>query len=155
MLQELSRLGVSIWLDDLSRSLVRSGRLADLVRDRCVVGVTSKPTIFATALADTVNTMPPATLQAATTATVPGPLDSAGQRDPEAVAGELTALGVDLAQVARQLEDKAVQLFQDSYVQLVDTVTAALNAAGADVHTDGTARPVGGGQRPAAPADSG
>jgi hypothetical protein len=73
------------------------------------------------------------------------PLDSAGQRDPEAVAGELTALGVDLVQVARQLEDKAVRLFQDSYAQLVDTVTAALSAAGADVHTDGTARPVGGG----------
>jgi len=52
VLQELSRLGVSIWLDDLSRSLVRSGRLADLVRDRCVVGVTSNPTIFATALSD-------------------------------------------------------------------------------------------------------
>jgi len=106
-------------------------------------------------LRDTVNTMPPATLQAATAATVPGPLDSAGQRDPEAVAGGLKALGVDLAQVARQLEDKAVRLFQDSYVQLVDTVTAALNAAGADVQADGTVRPVGGGQRPAAPADSG
>jgi len=107
------------------------------------------------ALRDTVNTMPPATLQAATTATVPGPRDSAGQRDPEAVAGALKALGVDLAQVARQLEDKAVRLFQDSYAQLVDTVTAALNAAGADVQADGTVRPVGGGQRPAAPADSG
>jgi transaldolase len=107
------------------------------------------------ALRDTVNTMPPATLQAATTATVPGPRDSAGQRDPEAVADGLTALGVDLAQVARQLEDTAVRLFQDSYAQLVDTVTAALSAAGADVQADGTARPAGGGQRPAAPAESG
>jgi len=51
-LQQLCRLGVSIWLDDLSRSLVRSGRLADLVRGRSVVGVTSNPTIFATALSD-------------------------------------------------------------------------------------------------------
>jgi len=93
------------------------------------------------ALRDTVNTMPPATLQAATTATVPGPRDSAGQRDPEAVAGALTALGVDLAQVAQQLEDNAVRLFQDSYAQLVDTVTAALNAAGADVRTDGPPAP--------------
>jgi len=107
------------------------------------------------ALRDTVNTMPPATLQAATTATVPGPRDSTDQRDPQAVADRLTALGVDLAQVARQLEDTAVRLFQDSYAQLVDTVTAALNAAGADVHTDGTARPAGGGQQPAAPAISG
>ncbi|WP_336921143.1 transaldolase [Aquipuribacter sp. SD81] len=46
----LSRHGVSVWLDDLSRDLVRSGDLAGLV-GRGVVGVTSNPTIFASALA--------------------------------------------------------------------------------------------------------
>jgi len=334
VLQELSRLGVSIWLDDLSRSLVRSGRLADLVRDRCVVGVTSNPTIFATAMADgqaydsqvgdlavrgvavgeavreltcadvrdacdvlrptydrtdgidgrvSLEVDPrlardadrtlaeakalawmvdrpnlmvkiPATeqaLSAITAATAAGisinvtllfsveryqlvqdayltGLEhrlAAGQSlerlssvasffisrvdgvvdpqldalDPDrhpaapALRGQAAIANARLAyqaylQVmgsdrwtrledagarpqrllwastgvkdpsyppARQLEDTAVRLFQDSYAQLVDTVTAALNAAGADVHTDGTARPVGGGQRPAAPADSG
>ncbi len=50
-LAELSAAGVSIWLDDLSRVRLASGTLAGLVRDRHVVGVTSNPTIFATAIA--------------------------------------------------------------------------------------------------------
>ncbi|MBI5162266.1 MAG: transaldolase [Micrococcales bacterium] len=48
---ELSALGVSIWLDDLSRERIRSGGLAELIADRDVVGVTTNPTIFAAALA--------------------------------------------------------------------------------------------------------
>lgn len=51
-LAELSRAGVSIWLDDLSRSRITSGSLAALVADKQVVGVTTNPTIFAAALAD-------------------------------------------------------------------------------------------------------
>jgi transaldolase len=50
-LARLSEQGVSIWLDDLSRELVESGDLARLVRERHVVGVTTNPTIFASALA--------------------------------------------------------------------------------------------------------
>jgi transaldolase len=42
--------GVSVWLDDLSRELLGSGELQRLVEDRGVVGVTSNPTIFASAL---------------------------------------------------------------------------------------------------------
>jgi transaldolase len=42
--------GVSIWLDDLSRDLITSGGLQKLIDTRNVVGVTSNPTIFATAL---------------------------------------------------------------------------------------------------------
>ncbi|MEU8309078.1 transaldolase [Actinomadura sp. NPDC048955] len=49
-LKELSGEGVSIWLDDISRERLRSGNLAELVKDRHVVGVTSNPTIFAKAL---------------------------------------------------------------------------------------------------------
>jgi transaldolase len=51
-LAQLSRAGVAIWLDDLSRRRLTSGNLAGLVRDRHLVGVTSNPTIFAKALAD-------------------------------------------------------------------------------------------------------
>lgn len=40
LLQHLSQHGVSVWLDDLSRSLVRSGRLAELIGTRSVVGLT-------------------------------------------------------------------------------------------------------------------
>ncbi|MFM9878453.1 MAG: transaldolase [Rhodoglobus sp.] len=47
----LSDLGVSIWLDDLSRERISSGGLQKLISERNVVGVTTNPTIFASALA--------------------------------------------------------------------------------------------------------
>lgn len=50
ILKSLTEQGVSIWLDDLSRERLRSGNLAALVREKSVVGVTSNPTIFASAL---------------------------------------------------------------------------------------------------------
>ncbi len=50
-LAELSAAGVSIWLDDLSRERLETGNLADLVARDSVVGVTTNPTIFASALA--------------------------------------------------------------------------------------------------------
>ncbi|MFI0368702.1 transaldolase [Actinomadura sp. 1N219] len=50
ILKALSDEGVSIWLDDISRDRLRSGDLAELVKDSNVVGVTSNPTIFAKAL---------------------------------------------------------------------------------------------------------
>jgi transaldolase len=51
-LGKLSAAGVSIWLDDLSRERIETGNLADLVREKHVVGVTTNPTIFASALAE-------------------------------------------------------------------------------------------------------
>ncbi len=51
-LAALSAAGVSIWLDDLSRELIDTGDLATLVRDKHVVGVTTNPTIFASALSN-------------------------------------------------------------------------------------------------------
>ncbi len=49
--QQLSDVGVSIWLDDLSRDRIQSGSLQHLISNRNVVGVTTNPTIFAAALA--------------------------------------------------------------------------------------------------------
>lgn len=49
--QHLSRAGVSIWLDDLSRSRIESGELGALIESHDVVGVTTNPTIFAGAIA--------------------------------------------------------------------------------------------------------
>ncbi|GAB3760666.1 transaldolase [Microlunatus parietis] len=49
-LKALSEAGVSIWLDDLSRDRLNTGNLAELIKDSHVVGVTTNPTIFATAL---------------------------------------------------------------------------------------------------------
>jgi transaldolase len=51
-LQQLSDAGVSIWLDDLSRERLETGNLADLMKNQHVVGVTSNPSIFQTALAE-------------------------------------------------------------------------------------------------------
>lgn len=48
--QKLSDAGVSIWLDDLSRSRIASGNLAHLVATRNVVGVTTNPSIFQAAI---------------------------------------------------------------------------------------------------------
>ena len=50
-LKALADAGVSIWLDDLSRERLKSNNLADLVAESSVVGVTTNPTIFASALA--------------------------------------------------------------------------------------------------------
>ncbi len=49
-LKALADAGVSIWLDDLSRERLRTNNLADLVAGSSVVGVTTNPTIFASAL---------------------------------------------------------------------------------------------------------
>lgn len=49
--ETLSAVGVSIWLDDLSRERIASGGLEKLIETRNVVGVTTNPTIFASALA--------------------------------------------------------------------------------------------------------
>jgi transaldolase len=49
-LKELSEAGVSIWLDDLSRERLNTGNLKQLVDESSVVGVTTNPTIFASAL---------------------------------------------------------------------------------------------------------
>jgi len=49
-LAQLTEMGVSIWLDDISRERLSTGNLASLMRDMHVRGVTSNPTIFAKAL---------------------------------------------------------------------------------------------------------
>ena len=56
-LKKLSQDGVSIWLDDLSRDRIRTGNLAELIRDKHVTGVTTNPTIFQKAISgsDTYN----------------------------------------------------------------------------------------------------
>jgi len=51
-LAALSAAGVAVWLDDLSRERLRSGNLAELIATKSVVGVTTNPTIFASALAN-------------------------------------------------------------------------------------------------------
>jgi transaldolase len=49
-LRQLTDRGVAIWLDDMSRARLSTGTLADLIRDKHVVGATTNPTIFQKAL---------------------------------------------------------------------------------------------------------
>jgi transaldolase len=50
-LHQLSELGQSVWIDVVSRDMLRSGELERLIEEDAVVGVTSNPTIFQKALA--------------------------------------------------------------------------------------------------------
>jgi transaldolase len=49
-LHRLAEYGQSVWIDFLSRDMLRSGELERRMRDDAVVGVTSNPTIFQTAI---------------------------------------------------------------------------------------------------------
>src|SRR4051812_37629725 len=51
-LQELSAMGVSVWIDYLSRQMLESGKLARMMAEDAVVGVTSNPTIFQKAISE-------------------------------------------------------------------------------------------------------
>jgi transaldolase len=51
-LGDLTAAGVAVWLDDLSRELLAGGGLQWLMTGRHVVGVTTNPTIFASALSE-------------------------------------------------------------------------------------------------------
>jgi transaldolase len=51
-LQQLSKLGQSVWIDYLSRRLLREGELEELMHEHAVVGVTSNPTIFQKAISE-------------------------------------------------------------------------------------------------------
>ena len=50
-LNALRELGQSPWLDNITRDLLRSGKLATMVRAGHVSGLTSNPTIFEQAVA--------------------------------------------------------------------------------------------------------
>ena len=51
-LHELSELGQSVWIDFLSRQMLQSGKLAQMMEEDAVVGVTSNPTIFQKAISE-------------------------------------------------------------------------------------------------------
>src|SRR3954468_7397084 len=51
-LQKLSNRGQSVWIDSLSRTMLQSGALEQMMREDAVVGVTTNPSIFQKALAE-------------------------------------------------------------------------------------------------------
>ncbi|MBR8839181.1 MAG: transaldolase [Stigonema ocellatum SAG 48.90 = DSM 106950] len=53
-LLEIKKYGQSIWMDNLSRDLIQSGELKDLVENKGICGITSNPAIFEKAIAGNV-----------------------------------------------------------------------------------------------------
>jgi transaldolase len=51
-LHQLSKLGQSVWIDFLSRQMLQGGKLARMMKEDAVVGVTSNPTIFQKAISE-------------------------------------------------------------------------------------------------------
>jgi transaldolase len=51
-LHKLSKRGQSVWIDSLSRTMLDSGKLEQLMKEDAVVGVTTNPTIFQKAVAE-------------------------------------------------------------------------------------------------------
>jgi transaldolase len=50
--QQLHDLGQSLWIDNISREMLRDGTLARLIADDAVTGLTSNPTIFQKAMSE-------------------------------------------------------------------------------------------------------
>lgn len=51
-LLEIKNYGQSIWMDNLSRDIIKSGELKDLVENKGICGITSNPTIFEKVIAN-------------------------------------------------------------------------------------------------------
>jgi transaldolase len=70
-LRQLRELGQSVWLDDLSEQLLRTGELTRLIAHDGISGVTSNPTILQKAIADDPGYLAETRRQAAAGVTVP------------------------------------------------------------------------------------
>jgi len=51
--EELRRYGQSLWLDYISRGMIRSGELKRLIEESGITGLTSNPTLFERAIDET------------------------------------------------------------------------------------------------------
>jgi transaldolase len=107
---------------------------------------------------DTVNTMPAATLDAVADHGQPRGNAIAGTYDAaRAVFADLGRIGIDFAGVVTALEETGLASFAKSWDELIASVTAQLEKAGAEVMPAGAVKPVGndggtGGSGPAAAA---
>ena len=96
--------------------------------------------------AGTVNTMPEATLEAvADHGVVRGDTVTSTYADAEQVLRDLAEAGIDLAEVTELLEVEGVAKFEDAWDSLIESVTAQLEAAGAQVTQAGGVTPAGDG----------
>src|SRR5690242_11557032 len=103
----LSAAGVSIWLDDLSRERINTGSLQKLIAEKNVVGVTTNPTIFATAL-------------------------SKGEAYDEQVR-ELAARGADVDATVREITTRAVRKARDVFRDIYEATDGVDGRVSSDV----------------------
>src|SRR5919199_5163783 len=103
-LHKLSALGQSVWIDFLSRNMLQEGKLARMMEEDSVVGVTSNPTIFQKAISE----------GSAYDEQLKELLD-AGETDPKEIFLQLSSRDVDEAtDLLRKVWDKGEGL--DGYV---------------------------------------
>jgi transaldolase len=94
----------------------------------------------------TVNTMPEATLEAvADHGVIRGDTVTPSYEHAQKVLDDLAAAGIDYDDVVELLEVEGVQKFEDAWNELIESVTANLEKAGADVGKDGGTSPAGSG----------
>ncbi|MCW2572358.1 MAG: transaldolase [Frankiales bacterium] len=94
----------------------------------------------------TVNTMPEPTLDAvADHGVIRGDTVTTNYADAQKVLDNLTAAGIDYDDVVRLLEVEGVQKFEDAWNELIESVTANLEKAGASIGPDGGSSPAGSG----------
>jgi transaldolase len=103
-----------------------------------------------------VNTMPEATLHAvADHGVFRGDTITGRYAEAQQVLDRLAALGMGYDEVVQVLEDEGVKKFEDSWHELIESVTGQLEQAGATVGPDGSTKPAGAGPAAADRAGSG
>jgi transaldolase len=103
----------------------------------------------------TVNTMPEPTLNAvADHGVIRGDTVTSSYAGAQKVLDDLKAAGIDYDDVVELLEVEGVQKFEDAWNELIESVTANLEKAGASIGADGSASPAGSGPAAASPKGS-
>ncbi|MDT7570807.1 MAG: transaldolase [Actinomycetota bacterium] len=103
----------------------------------------------------TVNTMPEPTLDAvADHGVVRGDTVTGSYAEAQKLLDDLKTAGIDYDDVVEQLEVEGVQKFEDAWNELIESVTANLEKAGASVGADGGTSPAGSGPAAASRAGS-
>lgn len=126
-LVELRRLGQSIWLDSLSRTLLQEGGLKRLIQEDGISGVTSNPSIFHKAVSESPYYRGDLAALQATPAAFRAhgralPTLETGVAEAEAHFLALAQLGIDMHAVGEQLQQEGVRLFDEAYDQLLKRV---------------------------------
>ena len=96
---------------------------------------------------NTVNTMPQATIDSIIDhGQVTGDTVRGGYAEAHDLLQKLAAVGVDYDDVVQTLEDEGVDKFEQSWGELIESVTSELERFGASVSASGDTTPAGGGQ---------